>query len=437
MQIIIFLLSNLLGTLLYFLLICRFLSFKLTPKQKLGLLFLLFINILLMNLYLGHIGVVFLLLSCCLYISILHKNRLLNICLFIGSYLFGVVCDNIFSLIWNAFIIPIPKLMSSDYYYILYLLSFDLLMTLICPFAARLVHRFISKIHARLPKQSLLLIVGNLLICLFIFLFNITLGESIGYTQKIITFNCILFGCYFLISTMLIIKIIQSQMDMLAMDMRQETYDRLQEYTNQIEAMYSSLRSFKHDYSNIMLSMSGYIESGDMDGLRAYFNNKIIPANKTLSKNTAHLNYLMNLKITELKSVISAKLLYAIEQGISVTVEITEEISEFPIDTMELSRVLGIFLDNATEAALETQNPSIQFAVIVSDTEYLLIISNTFTNHGLPISTLRQPTVSSKGINRGIGLYNAQEILSKYKHVFWDTETSETHFTQRLRILRK
>lgn len=436
MQIIIFLLSNLLGTLLYLLLICCFLSFKLTLKQKFGLFFLLFINILLMDLYLGHVGVVFLLLSCCFYISFLHKNRLLNICLFIGSYLFGVVCDNIFSLIWNAFIMPIPKLMSSDYYYLLYMLSFDLLMAIICPFTARLVHRFISKIQAKLPRQSLLLIVGNLSICLFIFIFNISFGEYIGYTQKIITFNCILFGCYFLISTILIINIIQSQMDKLAMDMRQETYDRLQEYTNQIEAMYSSLRSFKHDYSNIMLSMSGYIESGDMDGLRAYFNNEIIPANKKLLKNTAHLNQLMNLKITELKSIISAKLLYAIEQGIAVTIEIAEEISELPINSMDLSRVLGIFLDNAVEAALETENPAIQFAIISLEKEYLLIISNTFLDHGLPTATLRQPTVSSKGANRGIGLYNAKETLSKYNRVFWDTETNETHFTQRLTILR-
>ena len=35
--------------------------------------------------------------------------------------------------------------------------------------------------------------------------------------------------------------------------------------------MYSSLRAFKHDYNNIMLTLSGYMESGDMEGLKAYF----------------------------------------------------------------------------------------------------------------------------------------------------------------------
>lgn len=221
------------------------------------------------------------------------------------------------------------------------------------------------------------------------------------------------------------------------MEMRQDSYNRLQDYTNQIENMYSSLRSFKHDYLNIMLSMSGYIEAGDMTGLQTYFDKEIIPLNKKLSANTSHLNQLMNVKITELKSIISAKLLYAIELNIAVTIEVTEEISEIPIDTIALSRLMGIFLDNAIEATIETEKPSIQFAIISLENEYIFIISNTFLDSGIPYASLRQPTISTKGSNRGIGLYNAQEIIAKYSHVFWDTETNDTHFEQRLRILKE
>lgn len=106
-------------------------------------------------------------------------------------------------------------------------------------------------------------------------MFNIIIGEYIGYNRQIVTFNCILFAFYFIISTVLIVNIIKTHMEKVDMDMRQDSYNRLQEYTNQIESMYSSLRSFKHDYSNIMLSMSGYIESNDMEGLSDYFNKEI------------------------------------------------------------------------------------------------------------------------------------------------------------------
>lgn len=67
---------------------------------------------------------------------------------------------------------------------------------------------------------------------------------------------------------------IKTHKEKIELDIRQDSYNKLQEYTNQIENMYSSLRSFKHDYSNIMLSMSGYIETNDMEGLREYFEKK-------------------------------------------------------------------------------------------------------------------------------------------------------------------
>ena len=120
-------------------------------------------------------------------------------------------------------------------------------------------------------------------------------------TVKIIMFNCILFACYFIISTILIITIVKTHVEKIHLNMKQDSYNRLQEYTNQIESMYSSLRSFKHDYSNIMLSMSEYFEANDMEGLRSYFNKEILPLSRKITKNTAHINQLMNIKITELK----------------------------------------------------------------------------------------------------------------------------------------
>lgn len=218
------------------------------------------------------------------------------------------------------------------------------------------------------------------------------------------------------------------------MDMRQNSYNRLQEYTNQIENMYSSLRSFKHDYSNIMLSMSGYIEANDIKGLREYFNKEILPLSKKSMKNTAHINQLMNIKTTELKSIISSKLLYAIELNICVSIEVTDEIDFLPMDTLDLCRIIGIFLDNAIEATLETTQPSIRFALIALEAEYIFIISNTFLEKGIPYATLSKPNVSTKGANHGIGLYNACEIISKYSHVFLDTEIQDKRFVQRLQI---
>lgn len=104
------------------------------------------------------------------------------------------------------------------------------------------------------------------------------------------------------------------------------------------------------------------------------------------------------------------------------------------MDTLDLCRIIGIFLDNAIEATLETDHPLIDFALIDLDTQYIFVISNSFLEKGIPYGTLMKPNVSTKGANRGIGLYNAHEIIAKYNHVFLDTEIQGTTFVQRLQI---
>lgn len=420
----------------YLIPICCFLPFKLQLKQKIILFTILFVNILLIGFILGNIGVLFLITSSCIYILFINSKWLINICTFIATYLFCVLWDNIYSLVWDTFIYPIDDIQSNFAHYIFYIISYVILLACICPKISQLLHLIIYTIHTSISKQLLLLIATNLTACLFIFLFNIMTGEYIGYNRKIVLFNCVLFTCYFIISTILIANIIKAHIEKIDMDMRQNSYDKLQEYTNQIESMYSSLRSFKHDYSNIMLSMSGYIETNDMEGLKVYFDKEILPLSKNITKNTAHINQLTNIKTMELKSIISSKLLYAIELNINVSIEVADEIINIPMDTLDLSRIIGIFLDNAIEATLETDTPSISFALINLETEYIFIISNAFLEKGIPYAALVKPNVSTKGINRGLGLYNVYEIITKYNFVFLDTEIQNQKFIQRLRITK-
>ena len=429
-------LSYFLNILIYLIPICCFLPFKLRIKQKLILFTILFINILLMGFALSNAGVVLLLISVCTYIAFIDSHRLMNICTVIAAYLICVLLDNLYSMAWDTLIYPIYSAedLQSSFIYLIYMISYIALIACIFPVLGRLLHSLIHKLQAVLSRQLLLLIATNLLACLFVFLFNIIMGDMIGYTRKIVLFNCILFTCYFTVSMVLIVNILKANKEKADMDARQDSYHRLQEYTNQIENMYSSLRSFKHDYSNILLSMSGYRETDDMEGLKRYFEKEILPTGKNISKNSAHINQLMNIRTTELKSILSAKLLYAIELNINVSIEVTNEIADIPMDTLDLTRVIGIFLDNAIEAALETDSPFLSFALVHADTEYVFIISNSFLEKGVPYASLAQPNVSTKGANRGLGLYNAHEIIAKYNSVFLDTEIQGEHFVQRLRI---
>lgn len=428
------LLSYLLNTLMYLILIYYFLPSKLKVKEILPLFVIILIDVILI-INTGNWVVLLLLVSVSLYLALIRQNRIINIMAFGVGYLFVVVVDQILTLFWNAFICPVSLLLENRLYYNLYVISAIFLLILICPFICKYFHMLLEKMQNKVTKHMLILIASNLASCLLIFLFNIIIGEYIGYNSKIIGFNGLLFGCYFFISMVLIINITKANEKQMEMEKRQEMFQQLQEYTSQIEYMYSTLRSFKHDYTNIMLTMSGYIEAGDMEGLRRYFEKEIMPLNLKMTSDRARLNQLMHIKNIEVKSVVSAKLLYAMELGISVEVEILEEIANIKIDIVDLVRILGIFLDNAIEAAMETDCPKLQFAGIYSERDCVFIIKNTFVDKGVTISSLKQPDISTKGSGRGIGLFTVQEIVAKYKNIYWDTEMEEEYFLQRLRIV--
>lgn len=425
--------SYFLNTLMYLILAYCFLPFKLKIKELITLFLIILINVVIVN-EAGNFAVVVLLVSVSIYIAAIRKNRVINILSFIIAYLFMAILDPIISLLWNAYICPISTLLENMLYYDLYMISLVIVLLLIGPFVGKYFHLLLSKIQDQLSKHLLPLIVSNLGICLLIFLFNIFIGEYIGYTPEIIGFNCILFGCYFIITTILIINITKQNEKRMELEKRQEVYQHLQEYTAQIEHMYSALRSFKHDYSNIMLTMSEYIASEDIKGLEKYFIKTIMPMNQKLTSDTTRVNQLMNLKDLELKSLISAKLLYALELGINVEVEILEEISHVQMDIIDLARILGIFLDNAIEAALEAKQPKLRFAAICSENKKVFIIANTFVDKAIPIATFKEEGVSTKGENRGVGLFHVKEVVAGYQNVLWDMEVKHDYFIQTLTI---
>ena len=74
-------------------------------------------------------------------------------------------------------------------------------------------------------------------------------------------------------------------------------------------------------------------------------------------------------------------MIYAHESGIDVTIDIPDKVDSFLMDTVDLARILGIFLDNAIEATLETQQPQIGLNILQNTTGVSIIISNRFQDN--------------------------------------------------------
>lgn len=244
-------------------------------------------------------------------------------------------------------------------------------------------------------------------------------------------------GSYYVIAILSVIVFIVAlkQIQKRERELREEENKRnLIEYTNQIEAMYKELRSFKHDYTNMLLTLSGYIDSNDMDGLRAFYQETILPTGEKINSGNYHLHKLSRIKDTALKGMLSAKFISSMSRGINLYIDIMDEVPDISMKLLDLTRVLGIYIDNAVEAALETSSKEVKFNIVVDSKAVVIVVANSYIPKGLSIDEIEKTSVSTKGEGRGIGLENAGKILNSYPNVYKYTEMKRDYFVQTLMI---
>ena len=278
------------------------------------------------------------------------------------------------------------------------------------------------------------MIDAALLLLITIFLFDDLLPGQNGSVGKMIYNNVLHISGYLLVMLFLLLAMRRFYLEKIQTEAKQKALQDLQDYTQNLEAMYNSMRSFKHDYINILLSMSGYVENGDTEDLKAFFENKILPTKNLIDQGDYKLNQLSNIGVLEIKSLLSAKMIYAHESGIDVTIDIPDKVDSFLMDTIDLARILGIFLDNAIEATLETQQPKIGLNIIQNADSVSIIISNSFQDNSLELYKLKQKGFSTKSGHQGIGLSNAQKIIGSYNNVLLETTMQGGCFVQHMEL---
>lgn len=348
----------------------------------------------------------------------------------------AVVTENLLA---NFLYMLIPSPLSNQWYFSY---GIDLIYTLLFYWITLLCGKLLKKVFLsgrgilRLP-QTWYVIDAALLLLITIYLFDNLIPGQNGSVGKMIYNNALHISGYLLVMCCLLLAMRRSYLEQIQTEAKQKAMQDLQDYTRNLEAMYNSLRSFKHDYVNILLSLSGYIEEGDLDRLKDFFESKIFPTKNLITGEDYKLNQLSNISVLEIKSLLSAKMIYAHESGIDITIDIPDKVESFLIDTVDLARILGIFLDNAIEATLETEQPQIGLNIIQNKTGVSIIISNRFRDNGLMLHKLKQKGFSTKIGHQGIGLGNAQKIISSYDNVLLETTMKCDYFTQHIELTER
>ena len=281
---------------------------------------------------------------------------------------------------------------------------------------------------------NLLLFISVFILVFYNFLSINSVMESNNIPLYYMSISVITF--FFILFILISSSLLKNLHIKIEVEAERQKLEQQKKYIESLEKNNNEIRKFKHDFNNIILGLEGYITSNEVNNikLRDYFYNNIKNLNTKIELDNIVLSHLNNIKVPSIKNLLTNKIISAQNNDFKVNISVEDEIDNFYVNEMQLSRILGIFLDNSLEAGLELDNNRfIELIILKANKTIVIQITNTFKNTNLDIDKINESGYSTKGENRGIGLSSANDIISKHNMIL-NTRIEDNLFKQILTI---
>lgn len=210
-------------------------------------------------------------------------------------------------------------------------------------------------------------------------------------------------------------------------------YDQLFEYVNTFEEWMDIENMNIHESKNQLATLREIVKNNKkaVDYIDNIIKERIDIGNEV----SQNLKYIPKGGV---KGLLYYKITIANNNGISMLIDASKNVSKLlskleTEETKELCRLLGIFLDNAIEAAKESKNKNISCEIYNNDNILNIVISNSF-NGNIELNKIRKNGYTSKGIGRGKGLYLAEKISNKSKIFSTVNRIINDYFVQKITV---
>ncbi len=218
-----------------------------------------------------------------------------------------------------------------------------------------------------------------------------------------------------------------------------DTYNKL---SSQYDILLQNVQTFeewiereqftRHEYKNQLAVL--YAMSSEKE-----VKNKIEEIiNQNLNIKNEVVNNLKDLPKGGLKGLLYYKTIIAEKNKLKVTVDISikpkgilSKLSKEKINT--ISKIIGIYYDNAIEAAKESRKKTLLFEIYELKDKVNIVISNTFKKSSL-IDNHFEKGISSKGSGHGNGLYYASRILKANNWLEQKQEIIDNYYVETISI---
>ena len=212
-------------------------------------------------------------------------------------------------------------------------------------------------------------------------------------------------------------------------------YRDMERYSRHIEELYKEVRSFRHDYTNLLTSLRLGIEEEDMEQIKEVYDSVLKDSSQKLQDNKYDLGRLVNIRDRALKSLLAGKFIKARERDIVFNVEVPEEIQVESMGLLDFLTIVSILCDNAIEASAEASQPHVSIAFLKNGEQETFIIENSIKEEGIDISEIFSFGASSKGEERGVGLYTVMKIVESHPNTSLNTTCQNQVFRQMLTMI--
>lgn len=267
--------------------------------------------------------------------------------------------------------------------------------------------------------------------CLLIFLNVLEIDvHDTNFLYTVFVLNIISIVIYFCVSLKSIVKIA----------ILEEQYNKihtLESYNKTLSIMYDNIRGFKHNFSNFVQALDGYVKTNDIEGIRTMSEDILKDCISTNNLEILDPNIINN---SAIYSLITNKYYLAQEQDIVMNIEVMVDLKEINISNYDLCQILAILLDNAIEAASKCEGEKIINVKLLNDLRVkrkLIIIENSYVDDNIDIDKLFEKGFSTKKDKKrdehGLGLWSVRKILMHKDNLNLFTQKGEL-FLQQLEI---
>ena len=261
----------------------------------------------------------------------------------------------------------------------------------------------------------------------------IILPNALFYTTNQYNYPFLLLLFNIIMNILLVVLSVYNTYKNVQLEKKKHELKLAEQHNKTLNALLDSIRAFKHDYSNMVHSLGGYITFGDMEGLAKFYEGLTRE-----TKKAGQLESISPTKITEpsVYTLFATKHEDARAKDILFSVETMFDYKKLNMPIFDFCKILGIFLDNAIEAAEESDEREINivFRRSAADKVQIFSIENTYKDKDVDTENIFEKDFSTKNRNSGIGLWEVKNIVDRNKNVTLLTSKDKKFFTQRLII---